>query len=113
MAMQLSKTVRFREEDFGGIVFRKEDNFFIQLNKSGYRLIDSFQDMSQIEAAQSKFPEFIDFAKTLEGKCNSCRYLAACVGDCPSYSIQHGKSFFAGGEECPHEPEQGNYKIIE
>ncbi|MDI6738716.1 MAG: radical SAM protein, partial [Nanoarchaeota archaeon] len=52
-------------------------------------------------------------AKTLEGKCSSCNYLAACVGDCPSYSIQHGKSFFAGGEECPHEPEQGDYKIIE
>lgn len=50
--------------------------------------------------------------KTLEGKCNSCKYLVACVGDCPAYSIHNGKSFFTGGEECPHEPEKDLYKIL-
>lgn len=52
-------------------------------------------------------------AQSIEGKCKTCKYVVACVGDCPSYSTYHRKSFFAGGEECPHEPEKSIYKIIE
>src|SRR3989338_11317111 len=65
MALKLFDTVRFREEDFGGILFRKEDNFFIQLNRSGYVLIDSFQNPANIVEAEKNQPEFIDFAKKL------------------------------------------------
>jgi len=52
-------------------------------------------------------------AHSLEGKCNSCKYLVACVGDCPAYSVHHGKSFLVGGEECPHEPTKDSYKILD
>ncbi len=52
-------------------------------------------------------------ANTIEGKCTSCKYVEACVGDCPSYSIHYGKSFFRGGEECPHNPEKDLYKILD
>ncbi len=65
MALKLSDTVRFREEDFGGILFRKEDNFFIQLNRRGYKLIDSFQNSGNIIEAEKNYPEFIAFAKKL------------------------------------------------
>ena len=50
---------------------------------------------------------------TLEGKCTSCKYVVACVGDCPAYSTHYGKSFFVGGEECPHKPEENIYKILD
>jgi len=52
-------------------------------------------------------------AKTIKGKCTHCKYLLACVGDCPSYSIHNGVDFYIGGTECPHQPEKGIYEIID
>jgi radical SAM protein with 4Fe4S-binding SPASM domain len=51
--------------------------------------------------------------KSLEGKCNFCKYVEACVGDCPAYSIHYKKSFFVGGEECPHNPEKDQYELLD
>ena len=89
MALQLSDTMRFREEDFGGILFRKEDNFFIQVNKSGYRLIDSFQDKAEIEKAKEKYPEFIDFAARLRVLQEGANVAESSIGHNRTSAIIH------------------------